>query len=129
MIKRIGAFLILIFFPSISFGQVEIIVLNGIPFVQSTCSIEDCKRFPLSESQKLESRVLITKKNNKYFWTTRGDRELTKTQSGTVTIFMENKGAGYIRVIKTSDKVLYMEHMGLALESITYWGAANDFSP
>lgn len=95
MINRIAVFIILIFLPSISFGQGEIIVLNGIPSVQATCSFDDCKHFPLSESQKLESRVLITKKNNKYFWATRGGRELTKTQSGAITIFMENKGAGY----------------------------------
>ena len=129
MIKLMAAFLLFTFLPSISFGQAEIIVLNGIPLVQAKCSIEDCKHFALSESQQLESRVLITKKDNKYLWASRGNRELTKSQSGMVTIFTENIGAGYIRIVKAGDKILYTEHMGLTLETISYWGTANDFSP
>lgn len=129
MLKWITAFLILLLLPLISFGQGELIVLNGIPLVQATCSIEDCKHFTLSESQQLESRVLITKKNNKYIWSSRGNKELTKSQSGAFTIFTENKGAGYIRIAKAGDNILYMEHMGLALETISYWGTATDFNP
>jgi len=129
MIKWITALLILTLLPLTSFGQAELIVLNGIPLVQAKCSFEDCKHFALSESQQLESRVLITKKNNKYLWASRGNRELTKSQSGAFTIFTENNGAGYIRVARAGDKILYTEHMGLALETISYWGAANDFNP
>ena len=125
----VKALILLLVFPTLLFGQTEIVILNGIPLVQCSSSIEDSRHFPLTESQQLESRVLITKKGNKYFWATRGNRELTKTQSGAVTIFMEKGGAGYIRVVKTGDKTLYMEHLGLMLEIITYWGTANDFNP
>lgn len=128
MLKWITAIIILIL-PLIAFAQGELVVLNGLPLVQATCSIEDCKHFTLSESQRLESRVLITKKNNKYLWASRGNRELTKSQSGAFTIFTETSGAGYIRIAKAGDKVLYTEHMGLALETISYWGIANDFIP
>ncbi|MFZ6017455.1 MAG: hypothetical protein ACOYU0_07635 [Nitrospirota bacterium] len=85
-------FLILILLPSLSFSESENLVLNGIPIVQCTSSVENSLHFPLTESQQSEARVLITEKG----------------------------GAGYIRVVRSGEKVLYMEHMGLILETITY---------
>lgn len=60
-------FLILILLPSLSFSESENLVLNGIPIVQCTSSVENSLHFPLTESQQNESRVLITKKGNGTF--------------------------------------------------------------
>lgn len=119
----------IIFVPTLCFSQQEIVVLNGTPLNQCSSSIEGSQNIQLNEGQQAESRLLITKKGDKYFWSTRQNRELTKHQSGIYTIFLEKNGAGYIKVLKNEDKVLYMEHMGIGLQTITYWGAADSFIP
>ena len=107
----------------------ELVVLKGTPIIQNKSSVNESGNFPLTESQQNESRLMITKKGQKYYWTSRQDRELTKHESGAYTIFFETKGAGYVKAMKNQDKVLYMEHMGLGLETITYWGAADYLRP
>lgn len=127
--KRIIISFMIIFVPTLCFSQQEIVVLNGTPLIQCSSSIEGSQNIQLNEGQQAESRLLITKKGDKYFWSTRQNRELTKHQSGIYTIFLEKNGAGYIKVLKNEDKVLYMEHMGIGLQTITYWGAADSFIP
>ncbi len=128
MIKRILAFGVLFLLPVVCFAQLEVVVLKGTPIVQNKSSVEESGNFQLSESQQAESRLIITRKGQKYYWTSRQDRELARHESGIYTIFLETKGAGYVKAMKSADKVLYMEHMGLGLETITYWGVANYLS-
>ncbi|PIS37312.1 MAG: hypothetical protein COT35_06680 [Nitrospirae bacterium CG08_land_8_20_14_0_20_52_24] len=88
--------LILIFLPSLSSAQSKIVVLNGIPLVQCKSSIEGSHNINLTGSEQNEYRVLIIKRGEKYFWSSRENRELIKLESGDITIFMEKGGAGYI---------------------------------
>lgn len=125
MSRRILAFAILALSPVVCFAQTEVVVIKGTPIIQSKSSVEESKNFQLSESQQAESRLIITKIGQKYYWSSRQDRELTKHESGIYTTFLETKGAGYVKAMKSADKVLYMEHMGLGLETITYWGVAD----
>lgn len=125
MIIRILAFAILILAPIVCFAQTAVVVIKGTPITQNKSSVEVSVNFQLSESQQAESRLIITRKGQKYYWTSRQDRELTKHDSGIYTIFLETKGAGYVKAMKSADKVLYMEHMGRGLETITYWGVAD----
>lgn len=125
MIIRILAFAILVLSPIICFAQTEVVVIKGTPIIQNKSSAEESVNFQLSEPQQAESRLIITRKGQNYYWTSRKDRELTKHESGIYTIFLETKGAGYVKAMKSADKVLYMEHMGLGLETITYWGVAD----
>jgi len=128
MIRRILVFAILALSPVVCFAQAEVVVIKGTPIIQNNSSVEESVNFQLSESQQSESRLIITRKGQKYYWTSRQDRELTKHESGIYTIFLETKGAGYVKTMKSTDKVLYMEHMGLGLETITYWGVADYLS-
>lgn len=111
--------------PLACFAGQEIVVLKGTPIIQNKSSFEDAVNFQLSESQQAESRLIITRRGTKYYWTSRQDRELTRHESGVYSIFLETKGAGYVKAMKSADKVLYMEHMGLGLETITYWGVGD----
>ena len=129
MIKHIIALVILLLLPVVCVAQQELVVLNGTPNIQNKSSLEVSGNFSLTEFQQAESRLIITKKGQKYYWTTRQNRELIKHESGIYTIFMESNGAGYVKAMKSADKVLYMEHMGLGLETITYWGTADYLSP
>ena len=128
MIKHIIALAILLLLPVVCVAQ-ELVVLKGTPIIQNKSSVNESVNFPLTESQQNESRLIITNKGQKYYWTSRQDRELTRHESGAYTIFFETKGAGYVKAMKSEDKVLYMEHMGLGLETITYWGTADYLRP
>lgn len=111
--------------PVACFAEQEIVVLKGTPIIQNKSSFEDSGNLQLSESQQAESKLIITKRGTKYYWTSRQDRELTRHESGVYSIFLETKGAGYVKTMMSDDKVLYMEHMGLGLETITYWGVGD----
>lgn len=128
MIKHLITLAILLLLPVVCVAQ-ELVALKGTPIIQNKSSVNESGNFPLTESQQNESRLIITKKGQKYYWTSRQDRELTKHESGVYTIFFETKGAGYVKVMKSEEKVLYMEHMGLGLETITYWGTADYLRP
>jgi hypothetical protein len=128
MNKHIIALAVLLLLPVVCVAQ-EIVVLEGTPIIQNKSSVNESGNFPLTESQQNESRLIITKKGQKYYWTSRQYRELTKYESGAYTIFLENKGAGYVKTMKNEDKVFYMEHMGIGLETITYWGTADYLRP
>ena len=128
MLIRILVFAILVLSSVVCFAQTEVVVIKGTPIIQNKSAVEESANFQLSVSQQAESRLIITRKGQKYYWTSRQDRELTKHESGIYTIFFETKGAGYVKAMKSVDKVLYMEHMGLGLETITYWGVADFLS-
>jgi hypothetical protein len=61
-------------------ARAEELVFNAIPLTKVTSSTDITKRGLLSESERNEYRVLITKEGNSYFWATRKNRPLT-TQS------------------------------------------------
>ena len=128
-LMKIVLSLLFILLPTIAFSATEVVVLNGIPIVQSKGNIQQSENLKLSEIQQNEYRLLITKKGDDYFWTTRENRPLIKMQSGDISIFIEPGGAGYIRVSEQNGQVLYLEHMANGFQTITYWGTAKKFKP
>lgn len=137
--QRIAIFFVLLnfCFPTLSLS--ENLVLNGIPVSKVSSSFEDTHRFILSESEQNEFRLLITNKNGKYYWASRGNRELILKISGMIYIFIDPSGGGYIEILDTKivpefsqangKRFLYKEHLRNFLTNITYWGYANEFSP
>ena len=122
-------FFVIIVMPAPTLQADEIIVLNGTPIIQSKGNPEESNNKQLSESQRNEYRLLITKDGDKYFWTTRKNRPLIKTQSGDISIFLEPGGSGYIRVSEREGQILYLEHMAYGFQTVNYWGTAVSFSP
>jgi hypothetical protein len=117
---------ITVMLPSFALAEQEIVVFRGLPLVQCNSSFTESANYQLNESQQIESRLLITKKGNKHIWASRKNRELTKHQSGEITTYLEINGAGYIRVFQKDGVSLYVEHMPIALESVTFWGQADN---
>ena len=117
--------------PTVAFSSTEsvVLVLNGIPIVQSKGNIQQSENVKLTESQQNEYRLLITKKGDDYFWTSRENRPLSKMQSGDISIFIESGGAGYIRVSEQNGQILYLEHMAIGFQTVTYWGISEKFMP
>jgi len=125
--------------PSLSVA--ESVVLNGVPDSKVSRNAEGSERQNLATnlSKQNEYRVLITKKNEKYYWSTRKNRELIHTTSGAIHIFIEPGGAGYVEVFDNhvvpksmrppGKRFFYKEHLRLMLVNITYWGQSNEFNP
>ena len=115
--------------PAVCIAEQESVVLKGVPVIQNKSTVEGSSNITLTKSQQEESKLIITKNGQKYYWATRQNRELTKHVSGIYTIFLDTRGAGYVKAMQSGDKVFYIEHMSLGLETITYWGTADYLRP
>jgi len=94
-------------------------------------------------SQELERKdainlaCVISKIEGKYYWATRENKEMIKFESGAFETYVAVDGSGYVRAIrqdmkeaatlmdKTEEKYDYVEHLLLALRSVTYYGTRN----
>jgi hypothetical protein len=119
----------LAFFLQNLYADDQIIVINGLPMVQSIGTFVKSSNHQLSESKSNEYRLLIVKKGNNYYWTSRESKLLVLKTSGVFTYFIEPGGAGYIKITAAGNKFMYMEHMSSALQTWTYWGVSSSFNP
>jgi len=122
-----------LFLSNLCYAQEEII-FTGIPEIR--ISESGISRTPedLSENEATEYKCIITKIDNKYYWTTREHVELIPVANGAFTTFLASNGAGYVRILNPEFKVLlpnmseaeqafdYVEHILLGLRTISYYG-------
>lgn len=135
---RISVALLTLFLTAESVA-VETVVLNTAPSSRVSSSDANTKREALSPAQQQEFRLVIKKRDGKYFWASRENRELLYTMSGAFHIFMDPRGGGYVKVFdknllaesfrEPGPRFTYLEHNHLWLNTITYWGTANAFEP
>ena len=126
------------FVPSVS-TQDEVIVFVGIPKVRMTAEgKEDGALEKLSKDKASEYRCVISKKGDKYYWKSREDKEMEKSESGIYITFTRSDGApDYVRTINPAfleaaaafGDYGYIEHLTHALSSITYWGNVSHAAP
>lgn len=105
----------------------DVLVFSGVPVARSSASIEDCSYTVLADEQREESRLVIMKTQAGYQWSSRENRPLIPQESDEFTYFIEPSGAGYITIEKGKDNYVYMEHISLGLETLTYWGMSDGF--
>lgn len=81
----------------------------------------------LEEKDSKEYVCMITRKNGKYFWSSRDNKEMTKHASGNFVVFSADDGTGYVKFTPhMKDSPLdYMEHLHDKLFTITYWGKSS----
>ncbi len=77
---------------------------------------------------------VINENTGKYYWATRGNKEMFRLSSGAFITYVAVDGSGYVRVIDPSAKQAaelmspteakfdYVEHLLLGLRSVTYYG-------
>jgi len=115
------------------------LVLSAVPTAKVESSSDRTERFSLAPAQAQEFAVVIVKRNGRYFWASRENRELLHSRSGVFDLFIEPGGSGYIKVLDQralpdflrvpGPAIQYLEQMTLGLATLTYWGEATDFSP
>lgn len=125
-------FIILLLISSISAET----IFTGIPNKKIEIQENSVLTTQLFKNEALEYKVIISIKDGKYFWESRGNVELKKIESGVYETYIATNGSGYIRVLKKTmrdlykkmteeDKeknYLYSEHLVNQLGSITYIG-------
>jgi hypothetical protein len=115
------------------------IVFQAKPKARVSSGPDKTNREILTESQKNEFKITITKTDDEYYWTTRGNKQLYHSISGAYHIFSATDGSGYIKIFDSQflpesmrdsgPRFSYIEHMHLGLVTISYWGGASDLSP
>ena len=113
---------------SLSQKSVTEVIISGLPIKKDMSDIEGTEQIELSKSEQWNYRLEIVKKGNKYYWSSRENKELLFSKSSQYYNFIERHAAGYIRIIQTENGVLYMEHLTLGMKNITYWGIATEHS-
>ena len=118
------------------------VVLDAKPTVMIASDANSTTRSVLSKPDQDKFRVRIAKKGNQYIWVSRENAVLVHKLSGVVHYFIDPTGGGYVKVLDTfkipkfpkstrtpGPRYEYMEHVGLLLGTITYWGATDVFEP
>lgn len=141
MKKTISASLIALLIATPLFAE-ESIVFTGLP----TVKISEGGTSRVSETMtkdkavRFKYRCVITKVDDKYYWTSRESTELLPFSSGIFVTYWAVNGSGYVRVVRTDLKAElkkiaavvgdpeakfdYVEHLLLGLKSVTYYGTA-----
>jgi len=124
MRKIMTALFILIAVAGCSFA--EKIVFEGTPQYRCSTSFDKDVRDKIVGEDQINYKVLITKDENGYLWSSREKRSLNHNLSGIYQYFVNPQGSGYIKLVKNEDgSYSYMEHMTSGLQTITYWGNGN----
>ena len=120
---------ILLLFWALSSQAEDTVVFEGYPLSRVSSDADMTEREELNPAQIKEFRVLIVKRDDKYFWASRENKELIYVTSGAAHWFIA-PSSGYIKIIDLqildpeADKgpLVYVEHLGLFDYMITYWG-------
>ena len=109
-------------------------VFSGIPSIKVSEGGTERTAEALNRSQAANLGTVISKISGKYYWATRGNKEMVSLVSGTFVTYLALDGSGYVRVIDpnvkaetplmspTEAKFDYVEHLLLGLRSVSYYG-------
>src|SRR5207302_638389 len=107
---------------TISAFAADEVVFTGIPSVRIDSDGKDSVRVELSDqgAKKYACRIVARKK--KFFWASRGDREVIRSDSGDYTYFISPEGTGFVKVALTKGGPFdYMEQLTTGLKTVTFW--------
>lgn len=113
------------------------VVISAQPTVKVESTGDETKRYTLSPQEMAKYPLLITEEDGNFFWASRDNRPMIHTQSGMFHYYIAVDGAGYVKVwdatvfAKKGEPPVfpYLENLSIMLNTITYWGSANAFTP
>lgn len=129
----LGILLILI----VQIANAQAMVFIGTPNVKIIESGVERSLERVEKSKELSLACVVREIDGKFYWESRGNRQLLKTDSGAFVTYAAVDGSGYIRVIKSSMRDAasimsvaeknfdYIEHLLLGLRTVTYYGKLN----
>lgn len=112
------------------------IVFHGTPTKKITITADGAAEEPVVAPKADEFSVTIVREGDAYFWTSRENKPLSRSESGSYITFHATDGSGYVRVYQPqmydlmdklppaerAHEVGYMEHIVHQFASITYFG-------
>ena len=115
----------------------ESIVFVGIPTSLAVASEEGSERVALEGKDAADKQVVIVKRDGKYYWRSREDKELMYFANGAMHFFIAPM-SGYIKIMDTSSiaalfdekppRYMYFENMSLILTTWTYHGIGTELA-
>jgi hypothetical protein len=114
----------------------EDIVFSGLPSKVIERTAIDSHSRSVSGIESNSAAVRIVKVDDRYFWANRNNTEMRRIEDGIYITFWAMDGSGYVRTLNETarevfqsrardDQVgqtMYVEHILIGLESITYYG-------
>ena len=100
--------------------------LIGQPVKKASCDAQGCNHEQLVDEDQVEYEMVISRSGNSYYWTSREGKKLSTETSGMFTIYKGPSTSGYIKTSMADGNCLYMEHIQLAFQTITYWGLCQE---
>jgi len=131
--KKYIAALLLVFSGSALAGE---LVFEGYPIKRIETTEQTTSSYDVLKSKASEFRVVIELEGGNYYWRSRENLLLVRTESGVYITYLAANGSGYVRVLSDAMRevykmlpdeekqkhYLYMEHLIHQLGSITYYG-------
>lgn len=115
----------------------ERVVLRATPTSMSQASADSAAGGVLTDGA--DAMLLIVKRGRQYFWASREDRQLVRTESGVFDLYIDLQGGGYVKVLDQrfmapdylfeGAPIQYYEHLTAGLGTFTYWGDAERYDP
>jgi hypothetical protein len=95
--------------------------LEGTPTVRIDSDQGTTTRTVLDTAEAARSRLIISRIDDQFYWTSRENRPLRLESSEAFTYFVSEPGK-YIRITRMNDRISYVEHVDLASGDVTWWG-------
>jgi hypothetical protein len=111
------------------------IILDVRPTVRVASNEESTVRKVLAGAERDKASVVVAQEGERFFWTSRENRELIHSHAGGTHYFIEPVGGGYVKVVDLAfidpkvkgPRYLVLEHVGIMVNTITYWGSTDTF--
>jgi hypothetical protein len=112
------------------------VVFEGEPLKKVETAFEDTFSIDLDREDAFKAQVRIVERDGRYFWQSRGMKEMTRSESGAYITYAAMDGSGYVRTLiplmldmreqLTKDvrdrEIGYSEHLLMQFMSVTYFG-------
>ena len=109
-------------------------VFSGTPIVKVSEGGTERVSETLPREKAVNLGCVISEIGGKYYWASRGNKEMVRVVSGAFVTYIALNGSGYVRVIgknlkdtaslmsPTEESFDYVEHILIGLRSVTYYG-------
>jgi hypothetical protein len=105
----------------------DAVVFRGTPNVRVFSSAKTDGRETIESEAARKAECVVVQRGKKYFWASRENVALVRTDARQFTFFVHPESGGYVKVFTGERKAVdapadYIEHINRGFETITYWG-------
>jgi hypothetical protein len=124
-------------------GKTPTTVFSATPSLQIITGEAVCSKTDLTKGMQERPRCVISRIGEGYYWASRNNTPLNRSESGIFVVFSAINGSGYIKIlmpelkpaksaaslIGVSGKHDYVEHLSHMLGGVTYYGTIDNVLP